>query len=50
VFAGASLRTGVAVLDDLVALLLHHLGEAQGFSRKGAVGILRSGLGVEDPD
>lgn len=50
VLVRATLAAGVAVLNDGIALALHHLGEAQGLASEGAVAIGGGVLGVEDAD
>ena len=50
VLVRATLAAGVAVLNDGVALALHHLGEAQGLASKSAMAIGGGVLSVEDAD
>jgi hypothetical protein len=47
---GSAFAAFIAIFDDSIALSLHHLGEAQGFTSKGAMAIVSSMLSVEDAD
>jgi hypothetical protein len=50
VLIGAAFAASVAVFDYLIALALHHLGEAQGLASEGTVAIASSVLCVKYAD